>query len=118
VYAFAIDPINSSTLYAGIRFGGGVFKSSDGGGSWTAANTGLTDMFVTSLAIDPITTRILYAGTFGGVFKSVDGGANWIAAAPGPTSLSVLVIDPATTATVYAGTAYGGAFKSGNGGGS
>ena len=39
VKALAIDPHDPSTLYAG-TYGGGVFKSTNGGGSWSAVNTG------------------------------------------------------------------------------
>ena len=42
VYALAIDPLTPTTLYAG-TYGGGVFKSTDGGASWSAVNTGLTN---------------------------------------------------------------------------
>ncbi len=41
IYALAIDPATPSTLYAGTD-GGGVFKSTNGGGNWSAFNTGLT----------------------------------------------------------------------------
>ena len=50
------------------RTGGGVFKSTDAGGSWTAMNTGLTYHFVGALAINPSTPTTLYAGTADGVF--------------------------------------------------
>ena len=59
VHALAIDPITPSTLYAGT--GGGVFKSTDAGATWSAANTGLTNA-VDALAIDPVTPSTLYAG--------------------------------------------------------
>ena len=63
VYALAIDPATPATLYAGT--GGGVFKSTNGGGEWRAFNTGLTNISVYALAIDPETPTILYAGTLG-----------------------------------------------------
>jgi photosystem II stability/assembly factor-like uncharacterized protein len=49
--ALAIDPLTPTTLYAG-TYGGGVFKSMDGGVSWSAS--GLTNIYtsVTALAID------------------------------------------------------------------
>ena len=50
VLALAIDPATPATLYAGTR-GGGVFKSTNGGGEWSAFNTGLTAMYVGALAI-------------------------------------------------------------------
>ena len=40
VQALAIDPVTRTTLYAGTG-DGGVFKSTDGGGVWSAANTSL-----------------------------------------------------------------------------
>ena len=46
-----------------MEFGGGVFKSTNGGGSWTAINTGLTNPNVLALAIDPSAPATLYAGT-------------------------------------------------------
>src|SRR5437870_7033894 len=83
--ALAIDPVTPATLYAG-AYSGGVFKSTDGGGSWTAVNTGLTDVCVRTLAIDPQTPATLYAGTDrGGVFKSTNGGASWTAVNTGVT---------------------------------
>ena len=45
----AIDPQNPGTLYAA---SGGVFKSLDGGTSWTRSSTGLPQVPVTSLTID------------------------------------------------------------------
>jgi len=41
VAALAINPSTPSTIYAGTN--DGVFKSTSGGASWTAANTGLID---------------------------------------------------------------------------
>src|SRR5262245_46137017 len=87
VKIIAIDPQTPSTLYAGSD-GGGVFRSSNGGGNWTAVSSGLTysdpenplSRDVEALAIDPQTPSTLYAGTFGGgVFKSSNGGGNWTA---------------------------------------
>ncbi len=40
IAALAIDPLTPTTVYASIS-SGGVFKSTDGGASWTAMNTGL-----------------------------------------------------------------------------
>jgi len=96
-----------------------VFKSTSGGVKWSAANTGLTDLAVTALAIDPITSTILYAGTVGGgVFKSTNGGGSWRAVNGGLTTLDVLAltIDPSTPTTLYAGTDVGGVFKDMKGG--
>ena len=47
----AVDPA-SGTVYIG-TFGGGVLKSTDGGESFAAANTGLGSLAITSMAMDP-----------------------------------------------------------------
>jgi len=77
VNTIAIDPQGSDVLYIGTY--GGVYKSTDGGGSWQPANSGLPESaIVKSLAIDPITPASLYAGLFANdIYKSVDGGGTW-----------------------------------------
>ena len=99
-----------ATLYAGTA--GGVFKSSDGGESWAAANTGLTNLSVQALAINPTTPATLYAGTGGGVFRSTDSGGTWAAFNMGLPSLNVsaLALDPTGT-TLYAGLEGGGVWQ-------
>jgi photosystem II stability/assembly factor-like uncharacterized protein len=82
-------------------------------------NTGLTDLDVQALAIDPSDSAIIYAGTNGsGVFKSEDGGFNWAEMNTGLTDLDVqaLAIDPNDSAIIYAGTNGSGVFKSEDGG--
>jgi hypothetical protein len=90
-----------------------LFKSVDGGGSWSAANVGLTTTFIPALAVDPLNPATVYAGTNRGVFKSVDGGGSWSAINTGLTSntlIQALVIDPIVPTTVYAATLGGGVF--------
>jgi len=79
ITALAIDPKTPSTLYAGTN--GGVFRSTDGGATWSA--TGLAG-HIASLAMDPATTTTLYArdrsgfDQYGGnLYKSTDQGASW-----------------------------------------
>ena len=76
-----MDP---STIYAGGD--GVVFKSTDGGASWSALSSGIGAAFVNVLAVDSSNPARIYAGTYGGVFKTVDGGASWTAAGSGLNS--------------------------------
>jgi len=98
-----------------------VFKSTNGGASWTAINSGLTGLgsnYVKALGIDPVTPTTLYAGTDGGgVFGSIDGGASWTAINSGLTNnwVNALAIDALSPNNVYLGT-NGGVFKSRTGG--
>lgn len=134
VEALAINPLAPNILYvAGSGFPNavGVFRSTDGGMTWSM--TGLRDTRVTVLAIDPRNPSILYAGTdegvfgqgFQGLFKSTDGGTSWFAINHGlsdlidtRSSISALVIDPDTPSTLYAATSGNGVFKSSDGGAS
>src|SRR5262249_23661353 len=101
-----INPIDPSTLYVGTS--AGLFKSTDAGASWSAANVGLPDrVSVDALAVDPVTPTTVYAGTAGsGVFKSIDSGLSWTAVNTNLTDLTVitLAISPGTPTTIFAGT--------------
>src|SRR5438445_13664732 len=113
IAALAIDPLTPTTLYAG-TCDRGLFKSTDGGASWTA--TGLTNISVSALAIDPKTPTTLYAGAVtvdcatgallppveAGVFKSTDGGASWGDIGPYHAD-NVSANDPQTPTTPHAG---------------
>src|SRR5216684_1281227 len=102
VYSIAIDPSNASIVYAGTR--AGIFKSTDGAGSWSLAIAGLEGSSGYALAIDAVTPNVLYAATFNrGVYKTVDGGASWSPINDGliPYVIS-LGIDPTAPTTLYA----------------
>ena len=76
-----IDPATPATLYAGTP--GGVFKTVNGGGVWTAINDGLTELRVLALAINPAAPANVFAGTQGkGGFK-----ITFSACSPGATAL-------------------------------
>jgi photosystem II stability/assembly factor-like uncharacterized protein len=117
VSSLAIDPLTPQTLYAGTS--GGIFKSTDGGGSWNPASNGLPRADIRNLMIDPLISTHLYVGVTwgGGVFKSTDGGANWRSSGSGlpVASIHALSVDPIDPNILYAGTA-AGLFKSTDGG--
>lgn len=55
-----------------------VFKTADGGKTWTRLDAGLPDgSFVHAVREDPVTKGLLYAATETGVFVSFDDGAHW-----------------------------------------
>jgi hypothetical protein len=58
-----------------------VWKSVDGGATWTPIDgsgvTGIPDVPVHTIAIDPANAARLFVGTDVGVFSSGDGGATW-----------------------------------------
>src|SRR5439155_1540341 len=75
VTALAVDSASPSTVYAG-TFGGGVFKTTNGGGSWSAVNSGLpsNEIIIGALAVDAKTSpSTVYAGTDGGGVSTTEG---------------------------------------------
>jgi hypothetical protein len=69
--ALKIDPANSSILYLG-TVNSGVFRSVDGGATWSAFNDGLTNLQIRALTVGRGSARTVFAATPGGVFKIVD----------------------------------------------
>ncbi|MBJ6724765.1 putative Ig domain-containing protein [Geomesophilobacter sediminis] len=116
VSSVAIDPATPTTLYAG-SMGQGIYKSLDGGTSWT-----LTDfpvLWVNRVVLDRSTPSTLYVGTSGyGIYKSADGGASWTKLFDdGGINLSVtdIAVDPVSPAMLYIST-LAGPYRSANGG--
>jgi Calx-beta domain-containing protein/beta-propeller repeat-containing protein/carboxypeptidase family protein len=108
VNLLVIDPTAPSTIYAGS--GVGVFKSTNGGRTWSAMNNGLSvALNVAGLAIDPLTPSTVYiaVNNFGlgsrGVYKSTNGGGLWVQHSIGLPSFdpSSLAIDPVTPNVLY-----------------
>lgn len=143
MHALAAGPAGSRTLYAGLTAesayagrnttdgpGGYVFKSTDGGATWTDSSRGIpapvsTSMYV--MAVSRADPNVVYFGTnrwdWGirtapvsiGVYRTADAGANWTAAGLKDHDIEALAIDPVDPSVVYAGTRQG-LFKSTNGG--
>src|SRR5262249_1772086 len=65
VTALAIDPSTPTTLYAGTQIQG-VFKSTDGGASWSQSINGLKNAYIRALAVDRASPAAVYAGIHGG----------------------------------------------------
>ena len=63
-----VNPRDHNILYVGIE-GEGVFKSTDGAQTWSPMNSGLVNLGVTGLAMDPKFPDILYASTDSSVYK-------------------------------------------------
>ena len=69
-----VDPRRHNVLYVAFE-GAGVFKSTNGGDSWTAINTGLDDLGVVfGIALDSDSPDILYVSTNSSVYKTTSGG--------------------------------------------
>lgn len=95
-HALAITPSQPEVFY-GLATSGqqGLFKTEDGGDSWTALPAeGLTDMPF-KLVVHPQNPDHIFATTQGGLFNSRDGGETWsIISATADAPLTTLVVLP------------------------
>ena len=87
IRAIAIHPTQTGTIFIG-SVSGGIWKSVNGGTTWSPVNDFMGNLSVSSIVFDPNNPDILYAGTGegffnidavrgSGVFKSIDGGVTW-----------------------------------------
>ena len=99
----------------------GVFRSTDGGATWTQRSNGLprhagstdTAFDVLSLAMNPANPLELWCSVVdlsgstaasGGIYHTLDGGANWSNSSSGLTSVDIraIYVDPANPSVIYA----------------
>ncbi len=79
VKALVSDPWHPGAVYAGTDMG--LYKSDDGGAAWRLLDTPMNGSMVWSIAIDPVDSSVMFAGTGTpsppGIFRSADGGKSW-----------------------------------------
>ena len=83
IRAIAIHPTNPSIVYAGSA-SGGVWRTNNGGATWTPLTDNQCSLNTGSIAIDPVNPNIVYVGTGEptqsngcGLLRSFDGGTSW-----------------------------------------
>ncbi|MGA8839944.1 MAG: hypothetical protein WB491_05570, partial [Candidatus Aquilonibacter sp.] len=119
--AIAVAPSDVKTIYVGsgeadmrsdIAYGNGMYKSTDGGKTWT--HIGLEDTRqIGAVVVDPRDANVVYVAALGhqygpnaerGVFKTIDGGKTWnkVLYKDENTGAISLSMDPQHPDTVYA----------------
>ncbi len=119
-------PGSTTKMYA-CSPGGGLWKTTNGGTSWSTNTDTLQDLTISDIAINPVNPQIMYLGTGDnaspwsgqttiGVLKSTDGGTTWKATgfkytlqATGPYYMVVneLQINPSNPNMIWAATSFG-----------
>jgi photosystem II stability/assembly factor-like uncharacterized protein len=112
INAIAVSPSNPQLILIGAATGG-IWRSTDGGATFSPTTDNQVDLSVGSIAFAPSDNSIVYAGMgdkasnyFGsGVLKSTDGGQTWArisnATLPSPGRVSQIQVDSANPNRVY-----------------
>jgi photosystem II stability/assembly factor-like uncharacterized protein len=104
---YAVDPTDANRVYAVFSgYGAGkIWKSTDGGASWTDRTGDFPDVPVNDLTIDPDSPGTLIAATDLGMFRSDDDGAHWYGWSIGyPTVASIELTYDRENDTLRVGT--------------
>ncbi len=119
--AIGVSESNPDIVYVGtgesdirgnVSHGDGVYKTTDGGKTWTKVGLESTRQ-IARVRVDPRNPDVVYVGAFGhvwapnpdrGVFKTTDGGKSWtkVLFRNDSTGVTDLVLDPHDPSTLYA----------------
>jgi hypothetical protein len=126
VSTIAIDPIVNGggvrNIYVGTgevgspnSFSDGVYRSQDGGLTWSAINSGLFNAlsgfnYIPRLLVDPSNSGVMFAATSVGIFRTANRQASsplWVRVYIGPSTTSPewmrsVIFAPGSTTTLYA----------------
>ena len=124
--SIAVHPINSEIVYVGGDIEG-LFKTANGGQSWTNINNNLAtgpwtpDVYWTNQILfdkSDASYNTLYLATAMAMFKTTDGGTTWSLSFPSTINSGVdfisvysVIIDPSDNKIIYAGTDGKGVYK-------
>jgi photosystem II stability/assembly factor-like uncharacterized protein len=125
ISAVACSRTDPDRYYVGAA-DGGVWRTIDGGQTWTPITDQMPTTAIGAIAVDPTDDRVVYVGSgegnfanhsrYGlGVYKTTDGGDTWNVLAAGTFSgrcFSKIAVNPQTTNVLYAAVCIAGGFPS------
>jgi photosystem II stability/assembly factor-like uncharacterized protein len=119
ITSIAVDGASADTVLvsvgglSGVAGSQSVYRSTDGGSTWSDVSGDLPQVVGNSVVIDPSSAaNTWYLATDTGIYRTTNGGTNWLPFDNGIPNVPVadLVVDSASK-TLYAGTFGRGAFK-------
>ncbi|MBA2487023.1 MAG: hypothetical protein H0V35_13210 [Nitrospira sp.] len=120
IVVIELHPTNPDIIY--VATNDYIYKTRDGGKTWTNLSKGMSYSRVIAMAVDPAYPATIYAGTKGdAVYKSYDGGQRWTSLRIGLDDATIssvvnqFVFDPADDTHLFLATTMG-VFESKNAG--
>ncbi|MBX3236470.1 MAG: hypothetical protein KF814_09975 [Nitrospiraceae bacterium] len=120
IVVIQLHPKNPDILY--IATNDYIFKTRDGGKTWSNLTKGMSHSRVIAMAVDPAYPATVYAGTKGdAVYKSYDGGQRWASMRAGLDDATIssvvnqFIFDPLDSQHILLATTMG-VYESKNGG--
>ncbi len=108
----ALAPSDPATLY--VAMSSSMKRSTDGGVTFTSLQGGLPLSYynfdVQAVAVDPVRSTTVTAGTTSGIYRTGDGGERWSLVSP--ARVYVLAADPSNSSVIYGAQVGGGILKS------
>jgi len=108
VSAITVDRRNPNKIYIGTgdrdaddARGMGVWKTMDGGQTWSQISNGMGDIKVSKLMVHFQDSNLLLAATERGAYRSTNGGTSWTSVGPASVFCKDMVIKPNDSNVVY-----------------
>jgi len=112
IVVIQLHPKNPDIIY--VATNDYIYKTRDGGQTWTNLSRGMSHSRVISMALDPAYPATVYAGTKGdAVYKSYDGGQRWVSQRVGLDDVTIssvvnqFIFDPGDNTHLFAATTMG-----------
>ena len=117
ITGISIESTNNDHIIIGANTGG-VWRTTDGGSSWTPMGDYFSNLSVYSVRIDPLDADTYYFGsTSGRIYKSEDAGATWnLLGVAGASIINKILIHPSNSNIMFATSQNSGIFGSTDGG--
>ena len=104
-YGIALRPGDPDTILLASAESG-MFRSTDGGATWTQANTGLSTQELHQVTFAASNSDVAYVATHEGVYRSDDAGQTWVSRSRGLQYLfsTPIAVDPRNEDIVFVGS--------------
>ena len=110
VFAIEIDRTNPDNVW--LSTCGWVYNSADRGDTWVRFKEGFDNRRIHAVAIDPLDSKTVYAGSVAGLYRSPDAGKSWKVISDTGLVINVIGLHPKRPGRIILGTEGDGVYIS------